>query len=871
MHLSWPLIGRTDQMRTIGAAISAPDVAGILVCGAEGVGKSRIAREALSAAAAAGYETRLAVGTSSARAVPLGAFTAWAPTDVTDTVHLLQGVIESLTAASSSAAAVILGVDDAHLLDDLSIFVVHQIVQRKAAKVILAVRDGEPIPTALQEIWKVGQFERLDLQPLSHDQSATLLASTLEGSVDSDAAQRLWTLTHGNTLYLRNIVEQEVADGRIVHENGRWRWIGDPIMPPGLVELVESRIGALPAPVSDVIDVLAVGEPLELAALTRITDSAAVEEAETRGLIILEPAGGGIEARMAHPLYGQVRRRRAARSRLRRLRGLVAAELAASSDRDDTRAVVRRAALSLDSDLAPDADLLVQAANGAVWLGDLSLADQLAEAATQAGAGPEPNFVRAHALSWLGRGEQAAAVLADIDSGQLTDRDRARFAFLRSSNMLWALGDPARAKELIDEASRETPPNARIYIDAFLTVYWFAMDRPEEAVQVANNLALEDIPVVGAEIAWALAQIYADAGRTTEAIAAADAGYAVATRSFDAPHMMFNIADAHISALLLSGRVVEAVEVAEQVRRQAAALPGAAPLLGAAVAGRAALGAGRLDMAYPLLDEAAEGLSATHPLGWGYRYRISQATALAMRGLTDEAVAKLAVLDTARREFRLLDHERSLARAWVAAGQGAVSEAIAVLLSAAETARGAGRFAAEVLCLQTATQFGDRTCAPRLRELESLVEGPRAGLAARFAVALRDSDATELSSVSEEFERIGDLVAAVDAAAHAALVYRRQDKRGSALGCSTRADALAARCSVSTPALRQAGDTLPLTDREAEIVRLIGEGLSNRAVADRLTLSVRTVESHLYRAMSKTGTTSREELAALLPHRRAFK
>ena len=76
-------------------------------------------------------------------------------------------------------------------------------------------------------------------------------------------------------------------------------------MPPGLVELIESRIGDLPAPVSDVIDVLAVGEPIELAALTRITDAAAVEEAETRGLITLEPAGGGIEVRVAHPLYGR--------------------------------------------------------------------------------------------------------------------------------------------------------------------------------------------------------------------------------------------------------------------------------------------------------------------------------------------------------------------------------------------------------------------------------------------------------------------------------------------------------------------------------------------------------------------------------------
>ena len=40
--------------------------------------------------------------------------------------------------------------------------------------------------------------------------------------------------------------------------------------------------------------------------------------------------------------------------------------------------------------------------------------------------------------------------------------------------------------------------------------------------------------------------------------------------------------------------------------------------------------------------------------------------------------------------------------------------------------------------------------------------------------------------------------------------------------------------------------------------------VTNREVAERLTLSTRTVEGHIYRAMSKTGTTSREELAALL-------
>jgi DNA-binding CsgD family transcriptional regulator len=45
---------------------------------------------------------------------------------------------------------------------------------------------------------------------------------------------------------------------------------------------------------------------------------------------------------------------------------------------------------------------------------------------------------------------------------------------------------------------------------------------------------------------------------------------------------------------------------------------------------------------------------------------------------------------------------------------------------------------------------------------------------------------------------------------------------------------------------------------------LIGQGLTTRAIAERLTLSVRTIEGHIYRAMDKTGVSNRDELAALI-------
>jgi DNA-binding CsgD family transcriptional regulator len=788
-----------------------------------------------------------------------------------DTLQLVRGVIESLTSAPRGTPVVV-GVDDAHLLDDLSTFVLHQIVRRRVAKVLLTIRDGEPISLGLQEIWTEGRIERLDVQPLSRDKTAMLVSARLGGALDPDAARRLWTLTQGNVLYLVNIVEQEIGAGRLAQQHGYWRWIGEPAVPPGLVELIESRIGDLPSAVGDVVDALAVGEPLDLALLSRISDPDAVEDAAQRGLITFDRTNDGAQARLAHPLYGEVRRRRAASVRLRRLRGLVAAELAASDDADDTRVVVRRAALSLDSDLKHDPDLLVRAAQGAVWLADLPLADRLADAAIRAGAGAEASIVRSHALVWLSRGQESVALLAGIPASELGADDHARVALLRATTMLWTLADPAGAKKLIDDAARRTPPSSRGCLDAFLAVYWAAMGRPEAVRKWSHDLVLDQLPALaGAATAWAIVVAAGDAGCTTEAIAAADAGYTVAARSFDAAYMRFPMADAHIRALLLSGRIGEASLAAERLRAQAADLPGAAQLFSDGVSGRAALGGGRLDNACSLLAPVVELLSASGDAnGVAYFYQLQHTIALAMRGLGEDAAAALAALEKLRHpSWRCLDYERGIAHAWVAGCQGAVSDAITSLLSAAETAGANGQFAAEVICLQTATQFGHHSSASRLRALAAVVEGPRAGIAARFAAGLRDRNGGELAAVSEEFESMGENVAAVDAAAHAAMTYRRQKLRGSAYGCSARAEQLAEQCGgACTPALRQAAERLPLTSREREIAMLIGQGLSNRAIAARLSLSVRTVEGHIYRAMVKTGADSREGLAAMLPRRK---
>ncbi|MWB97698.1 response regulator transcription factor, partial [Agromyces seonyuensis] len=55
----------------------------------------------------------------------------------------------------------------------------------------------------------------------------------------------------------------------------------------------------------------------------------------------------------------------------------------------------------------------------------------------------------------------------------------------------------------------------------------------------------------------------------------------------------------------------------------------------------------------------------------------------------------------------------------------------------------------------------------------------------------------------------------------------------------------------------------PLTERELEVAMLVARGASNRQVAERLFVSVRTIEVHVGRVFTKLGVRSRVELAVL--------
>lgn len=173
----WPLTGRREELARVAALLHGHS-GGVVLAGGAGVGKTRLAREALGLAARRGVITHWAAATSSSAAVPLGCFAHLLDDGGRgDPATVLRRSVEAmLRGAGRSGAA--LGVDDAHLLDDASATLLHQMATTGVLRLVITLRSGEPAPDAVTTLWKDGRIERLEIQPLSMDETVALVEAT---------------------------------------------------------------------------------------------------------------------------------------------------------------------------------------------------------------------------------------------------------------------------------------------------------------------------------------------------------------------------------------------------------------------------------------------------------------------------------------------------------------------------------------------------------------------------------------------------------------------------------------------------------------------------------------------------------------------
>ncbi|MFC5828569.1 AAA family ATPase [Nonomuraea insulae] len=164
-------------------------------------------------------------------------------------------------------------------------------------------RCSEAGPCPIVGLWRDGWLRRFEVEPFSGADVAAVLAAALNGPVEDAAVARLAEITGGNALWLREVVEAARASGALQETDGVWRLAEDPAAGWGPGDLVERRVGALPADVGEVLEYAAFGEPIGVRTLAALCSDTAVQEALSHGVITVTAEGPEVITQPSPPPY----------------------------------------------------------------------------------------------------------------------------------------------------------------------------------------------------------------------------------------------------------------------------------------------------------------------------------------------------------------------------------------------------------------------------------------------------------------------------------------------------------------------------------------------------------------------------------------
>jgi DNA-binding CsgD family transcriptional regulator len=857
---NWPVVPRESECTAIQAAlVDQQGTCGIVIIGDAGVGKTTLARLVTQALAA---PVHWVAGTESARSIPLGVFAPLVGAATSpDPTAFLATAREALLSAGPS----IIGVDDAHLLDQLSATFLHQLALDGSVRIVATVRAGESVPDAITSLWKDGYLQRLYLTPFSKEQCVQLIEQALGGRVEGLSADLMWDASGGNPLFLRHLVEGALEAGTLRQVRGVWQLRGRTAVTSELASLLEARVDQLPDPVLHALQVLTFCEPLDLDTLAKIAGDDAVEEAETRGLIRVTEEHC-INVRFNHPLFGEVIRRRLGMAASRRLRGELVRALKERPPSTPAERI-RLAELTIESDQAADVSLLVAAARDAIALTNITLGERLARAAVSRGGGLKASEFLARSLLWQGNAVEAEEALSSFDPDELNEQELVRWGLARIANLHWSMGDAEGADEVLEMLrGRVSEPALRTLVDGVASASLLFENQLAEAIALSQRV-LADQAAPPAAVEWAVfggALALALMGRGEEVSAVAKRGHAIESRVDGL--LWYLTAFGEVRALALAGEFAAAAKRSAGFVEISSAGQYLAWSMANVLVGTVDLARGRFADTVSRMEQTVAALTSESAASWSFPARLLLAQSYCALGRVGPGAKMVAELRTRfGRHVAVFGPQLRIAEAWLAAAEGNVSSAIDLALDAARHAEESGQRAIEMLALHDAARFGDQSSLGRLVDIATGVGGRLAGVVATHAAALRDRDAAAILAAAHQFEQVGALLSAADAAAQAAFAFQASDDRRRTVEAAAVAHRLAAECGgIRTPALDLAAHPLPLTVREREIANLVAAGLSNKEIADRLVVSVRTVEGHLYRACTKLDISDREQLAATI-------
>ncbi|MGH3913916.1 MAG: hypothetical protein ACRDTC_10995, partial [Pseudonocardiaceae bacterium] len=379
--------------------------------------------------------------------------------------------------------------------------------------VVLTLRSGVAPPAPLLELWKNDHVARIEVDPLTADDVEELLTTVLGGPVDLDLAHQLWRTSMGNPLYhLCELLCAAMQRQAIRYLDGTWQLSGELHSSSRLKELVESRLSGLDKSCREALELLAVGEPLELLHLDGILSDEQLTSLERAGLIQLEPGDHGGAVRLAHPVYAEVLRGSLPLLRSRQVHRILADLVGSSAtrtDHDQDRVVRWRIAAGTRV-AVPD---LVDAARSALGRFDVAFARRCTHDAYHKQPSAGTGLLLAESLMLPNEHTQADSVLAEVEELLEGAADILLATQIRTDNLFHWLDRPDDARQTCVRAEdRLGSPGTHRRLTLIRARFDYLEGRPVAALSVAEECLGDNDPQLVLDAALLASQACMAAG-----------------------------------------------------------------------------------------------------------------------------------------------------------------------------------------------------------------------------------------------------------------------------------------------------------------------------------------------------------------------
>lgn len=874
----WSSLVRQEILGAIVAHLHDPALYGAAIIGPRGVGKTTMAH---------GVEARIQgtthviniFGTGSATDSPYGALSVLMATlsgyeseSPTTTMHKLTELIKQ----EAQGRPTVIMLDDLPGIDTESVGLLVQLLMTGTVKLLVMARSLSELPDDLAWMIKDGRLATERVNDFTRAETRTLLKKALDGPVAESVVSSLFELSAGNPLVLQALVHENLTRGALRKRGVVWVLEGprQEATENILDDLVEARLLGLPQSARTDLEKLALLRTVSLSVALQVLGTDVVSELEELSLLSVSPGPNSLVS-FTEPFMGESLRERLSpvekAQRFQEMSQVITLDPAAV----DKHHLLAFAAWANDAGLSLKPKTALAAAQAAL----VSFDPQLALACSAGIPREHPRAVKAaqirsRAYHLLANYPLAVTALDSIDPQNLAHLSLKKYsswACALISSLLWVPEGYSRIEAVL------------AVLDARIAAAHTEADRKDEDLKKAEKyrrLAYFEFQVHRGEFAL-VAQELEDGSRDPS-----DRSYRL------------NCASLLVLVLAVTGRELDAIALSEAINLEAAEYDLVLRMREWSVHGIffGLIWTGQWRACESLVKHAAEISSMTRhgggvmelALGIVYAYtgRAEQAADMLLiaaaqlevrdtynsSALVYSALAfSCAQLDDLPNAHSYLAKAREL-EPWTLWVNRSLAEffqlmalrwfedpsAIEKLMARGEADRAKGRFATASMNLFGAATYGKDEVFLLLEEVSLMRQGPMAAIKLALARAYQSQSAAMALAAADMAHNL-ELPAVESRCVITALeIAHIAGDLTESREAQHRLELLVSQVPVLP--LVPNNSVVPLTIRERQIVALASRGLANREIADRIGVSIRTVEGHLYQVFAKLGITSRSEL-----------